>query len=170
MRTDDAQMDRHQVDRLLLRVGINPKERPENSAGLPKFDPFGDPSATDSLGRALAANLKSVGANVICVWEEPEDLVLGHVLGLAMGLRWTRCVSSDGLVALTGTLPPGARCVIATDAVRAVEPIAAMRNLITMNGGQLVGIAVLVSTPEFETLGDEATATVALARPLADTA
>lgn len=156
-------MDQGMVFTLLRRVGLDPAEPREAGVDLPKFDPFGDPGAADLLGRELARRLRDLKANVVCVWEEPEDVVLGHVLGLAMGVVWIRCVNEDGLVALIGSMPPAPRCVIVTDAVRATEPITAIRNLVQVHGGEVVAIAVLLSTIELDSLADGAIAIVSLA-------
>jgi len=163
MEGETASMDLGVLTTLLLRVGLDPGEPRKASVDLPKFDPFGDPSAADLLGRELARRLRGLNANVVCVWEEPEDMVLGHVLGLAMGVGWTRCVNADGLVALIGSMPAAPRCVIVADAVRATEPIAAIRNLVHVHGGEVVAIAVLLSTIELETLANGTIATVSLA-------
>jgi len=163
MENETASMDHGVLTTLLLRVGLDPAEPREAGVDLPKFDPFRDPGAADLLGRELAKRLRGLNANVVCVWEEPEDMVLGHVLGLAMDVSWTRCVNADGLVALIGSMPAAPRCVIVTDAVRAIEPITAIRNLVQVHGGKVVAIAVLLSTTELDALADDTIATVSLA-------
>jgi hypothetical protein len=163
MDRETASMDPGVMTTLMLRVGLDPQEPREAGADLAKFDPFRDPGATDLLGRELARKLRDQDANVVCVWEEPEDMVLGHVLGLALGVGWTRCVNADGLVALIGRMPTAPRCVIVTDAVRAIEPITAIRNLVRVHGGEVVVIAALLSTIELESLADGAIAIVSLA-------
>ena len=160
---EERAFDRPALDSLLRRVGLDPGQTHAVSGDLPKFDPFRDPAATDLLGRELARRVRALDVNAVCVWEEPEDLVLGHVLGLALNVRWARCVNADGLVALIGDLPPAARCVIATDAVRATEPIAAMRNLVQVHGGDVVAIAALLATPELDGFREGTVASVTLA-------
>jgi adenine/guanine phosphoribosyltransferase-like PRPP-binding protein len=159
---DTASRDREALAALLLRVGLKADEPRQAGTDLAKFDPFGDPAATDLLGRELAGKLRDQNANVVCVWEEPEDMVLGHILGLALGVRWMRCVNADGLVALVGSMPAAPRCAIVTDAVRATEPILAMRNVVEVHGGKVVVIAALLSTKELESLADGVVATVSL--------
>jgi len=66
---------------------------------------FRDPVATDQIGRELAHRMKVLNPNVVCVWEEPTDMILGHVVARELGLRWVRCVNSDGLAAILGLLP-----------------------------------------------------------------
>jgi hypothetical protein len=163
MEGEAASMDQGVLTSLLLRVGLDLAEPCEASVDLRKFDPFGDPGAADLLGRELARRLRGLNANVVCVWEEPEDMVLGHVLGLALGVGWTRCVNADGLVAFIGSMPAAPRCVIVADAVRATEPIAAIRNLVRVHGGEVVAIAVLLSTVELESLADGTIVTISLA-------
>lgn len=162
---EERALDHRALASLLRRVGLDPGQTHAASGDLPKFDPFRDPAATDLLGRELARKLRALDANAVCVWEEPEDLVLGHVLGLALGVRLARCVNADGLAALLGVLPQAARCVIATDAVRAPEPIAAMRSLIQIHGGEVVAVAALLATPELEGFGGGTVAALSLDGP-----
>ena len=163
MQDETGSMDQRTLATLLRRVGLDPTEPRETGADLPKYDPFSDPGATDRLGRELAGRLAGLGANVISVWEEPEDMVLGHVLGLSMGIGWIRCVNADGLVAMIGSMPAAPRCVIVSDAVRATEPITAIRNLARVHGGEVIAIAVLLWTTELDGLADGKVATVSLA-------
>ena len=157
-------MDLKTLTSLLRRVRLNLDGPTEDGVDLPKFDPFGDPAAADLLGRELARRLHELSANVVCVWEDPEDMVLGHVLGLALGVAWIRCLNADGLVAFTGSMPSTPRCVIVTDAVRATETITAIRNLVQMHGGEVVAIAALVSTRELDALADVSIVKISLAR------
>jgi hypothetical protein len=134
----------------------------EAGAEQSRFEPSADPAAADALGHALAARVGRGSADLVCVWEEPEDGVLGHVMGLALGTPWVRCVNADGLVALLGNVPAKSRCVIAMTAVRAVEPVMAIRALVERNGGRVVSIATLLWTEQLEAAA-EGTPTVSLA-------
>jgi len=163
MEGETAPMDQKTLTSLLLRVRLDSAGTREAGVDLPKFDPFGDPAAADLLGRELAGRLQELNVNVVCVWEDPEDMVLGHVLGLALGVAWIRCVNADGLVAYIGSMPPTPRCAIVTDAVRATETVTAIRNLVQMHGGEVVAIATLVSTSELDALADVSIPRISLA-------
>jgi adenine/guanine phosphoribosyltransferase-like PRPP-binding protein len=147
----DAGGDQARAAVLLARVGIDIVALAEMGE-IPKFDPFRDPAAAEELGRALADQLEPLGIDTLCVWEEPEDLILGHVVGLALGVRWTRCANADGLAVLAGALAPGSRCAIVTDAVRAIEPVKAIQSLVEVRGGQVVAVGTLLSSVALQTI------------------
>ena len=49
--------------------------------GPAKYNGLADPSGAEDLARALAERLRSLDISAVVVWEDPEDVVLGHVPG-----------------------------------------------------------------------------------------
>jgi hypothetical protein len=154
------------LEYLLGRVGLLSQESGSEGGETLKFDPFTDPAATERLGRALAARIEALHPDLVCVWEEPEDMVLGHVVSLALGTRWVRCVNADGLVGLVGSVPRGARCVIVTDVVRAVEPVVAMAHLMRLHGGEVIAVGALVGSAALDSVPVSAGAKIHLSADL----
>lgn len=112
-----------------------------------KYRGLSDPHGAEELGRALTEKIRALSPAAIVIWEEPEDVVLGHVVGRELSLPVVRAFDADGLVGHSAGLPAGARVVLVTDAVRDARVVRAARALAEQGGGSLVGTAVLIETP-----------------------
>jgi hypothetical protein len=78
-------------------------------------------------------------------WDEPEDLVLAHLLGLALGLTWIRC-STDGTDLSLSRLPhQGSRVGLVSDYLRPSIPVALIGAALGRAGGSLVVLCALVA-------------------------
>ena len=82
-----ARLDDDRLASLLDEVGLGPGRASLDADGGPVFDPFRNPAASDELGRELADRLRALAPNVVCVWEEPENMVLAHIVGRELGVQ-----------------------------------------------------------------------------------
>jgi adenine/guanine phosphoribosyltransferase-like PRPP-binding protein len=131
--------------------------------GPPKYNGLADPAGAEDLARALADRLRSLDVTAIVVWEDPEDVVLGHVIGRELGLPVVRAYDADGLIGHSSGMPEHPRVALVTDAVRDQRVVLAARALAERDGGRLVATAVLVTTAELEGVGEDAGSVVGLA-------
>jgi adenine/guanine phosphoribosyltransferase-like PRPP-binding protein len=129
---------------------------PSAAVRPPKYSGLADPPGAEELGRELAARIRDLGPAAIVIWEEPEDVVLGHVVGRELGLPVVRAFDADGLVGHSAGLPDAARVVLVTDAVRDGRVVRAAEALAQQQGGQLIGTAVLIDTPALRQTGASA--------------
>lgn len=111
---------------------------------LEKYDGLIDPTGAKVLGEALAQRLSHTGANVVVVWHDLEDLVLGFVVAGELGCGLVRAYNADGLVGHSPELRSGARAILVTDQVRDASVVRAIRALLDTRGGALVGVGALV--------------------------
>ena len=130
--------------------------------GPAKYNGLADPSGAEDLARALAERLRSLDISAVVVWEDPEDVVLGHVIGRELGLPVVRAYDADGLIGHSSGLPEHPRVALVTDAVRDQRVVLAARALAERDGGRLVATAVLVTTAELEGVGGEAGSVIGL--------
>src|SRR5438876_10409934 len=72
---------------------------------ISKYSGLLDPSGAEALAGALAQRLASNGATLVLVWEDVEDVVLGHVVGRQLGVPVLRTFNADGLVGHAGPRP-----------------------------------------------------------------
>ena len=135
---------------------------PEAAARAPKYSGLADPYGAEELGKELANRIRGLEPGAIVIWEEPEDVVLGHVVGRELGLPVVRAFDADGLVGHSAGLPDGPRVVLVTDAVRDGRVVRAAQALAAQQGGALVGTAVLIQTAELQETGATAGSVVAL--------
>ncbi len=129
-----------------------------------KYNGLVDPAGAEELGRALAEKVRSLNPTVILLWEDPEDIVLGHIIGRELGVPVVRSYDADGLVEHIGDLLPSSRVLLLADAFRDLGPIHAMQTLIERQGGIVVGIAVLVEIELGAMAADGATVVTSLVR------
>lgn len=115
-----------------------------NVAVLPKYSPLSDPIGAERLGATLAERARDRAPNVVVVWEDPEDLVLAHIVARELRMRAVRTWNADGLVAHVGSLPLEARALILTDVFRDTTPLRAMRAFIEQQGGVVIAALALV--------------------------
>jgi hypothetical protein len=154
-------MDEQQAIDFLERGGGgtgagSPGDRP------PKYNGLADPGGAEQLGAALAGRLRDAKPAAIVVWEDPEDVVLGHVVGRELGIPVVRAYDADGLVGRSPGLPEAARAALVADAIRDPRVVLAARAMLERERGSLIATAVLVRTPELDGLEDQAGLVVAL--------
>jgi hypothetical protein len=118
---------------------------------LGKYNGLFDPRGAESLAQALADQLGGYEATLVAVWQDVEDIILGHVLGRHLGAPVLRTFNADGLVGHMGPLPHGAKAVLVTDSVRDRLALRAVQALLERSSGSLVGVAVLVDVGIAET-------------------
>lgn len=141
----------------------------EQAAASPaKYNGLADPHGAEELGRALAEGARALAPAAIVIWEDPEDVALGHVVGRELSLPVVRAYDADGLVGHSAGLPAGARVVLVADAVRDGRVVRAAQALAEQQGGSLVGTAVLIETPRLREAGAAAGSVVALVRAADD--
>jgi adenine/guanine phosphoribosyltransferase-like PRPP-binding protein len=137
---------------------------PERAIRPPKYSGLADPDGAEELGRALASRVRELAPAAIVIWEEPEDVVLGHVVGRELGLPVVRAFDADGLVGHSSGLPASPRVVLVTDAVRDGRVVRAAQALAEQQGGGLIGTAVLIETAGLRQTGRAAGQVIALVR------
>lgn len=116
-------------------------------AALPaKYSGLVDPRGAEELGRELAGRIRPLGPTAIVIWEDPEDVVLGHIVGRELGLPVVRAFDADGLVGHSAGLQGATGLVLVTDAVRDGRVVRAAQALAEQQGGALIGTAVLIET------------------------
>jgi adenine/guanine phosphoribosyltransferase-like PRPP-binding protein len=129
-----------------------------------KYSGLADPEGAETLGRELATRIRELGPAAVIIWEEPEDVVLGHVVGRELGLPVVRAFDADGLVGHSAGLPDAPRAVLVSDAIRDARVVRAAQALAEQQGGALVGTAVLIETAVLRETADAAGRIVALVR------
>ena len=148
-------MDTKRVWQLLERGGVvrpvasvvQPGDQAASRGWQPsKYETLADPIGADELGRLLAQRARQLGADRLLIWEDPQDIALGHVVGRELKVPVVRSFNMDGLVGHSGSLPQGARVLLLLDAVREAAPLRAMTALVHQQGASVVGTAVLVET------------------------
>ncbi len=160
-------MDTGKTWQLLAKGGVS-RDAIAESAGeqgegrVAKYNGLLDPSGAEDLGRELAERARAFSPTAVLIWEDPEDVVLGHVVGRELGVAVARSYNADGLVGLSGTLGSGSRVLLVADAFRDPTVVRAMRALVQQQGGVLAATAVMVETAELGAAGDDAGAVVSL--------
>ena len=149
-------MDTERVWQLLERGGVVRRvpsvvQQAGDQAAKPgwqsmKYETLADPVGADELGRLLAERARTLGADRLLIWEDPQDIALAHVVGRELEIPVVRSFNMDGLVGYSGSLPQGARVLLLLDAVREPAPLRAMTALVRQQGASVVGTAVLVET------------------------
>jgi adenine/guanine phosphoribosyltransferase-like PRPP-binding protein len=157
-----GQIDGARVEELLAFGGAPNASAELAGVGPRKYDGLADPSGAEELGAYLAEALRPSAPAVVLIWEDPEDVVLGHVVARELGLRVVRVYDADGLVGHSADLPDAPRCALVADAIRDARVVLAVRAIAEQAGGELVATAVLVMTAELRSVTAEAGATIAL--------
>ncbi len=129
---------------LLAAGGMRPAD--DADAAPAKYNGLADPAGAERLGQLLAERARSLEPSVVLVWEDPEDIVLGHVVARELGVRAVRTWNADGLVGQSSPLRAGDRALLVLDAVRDPRAVRAVHAVVDRDGGSLVGTAVLRST------------------------
>lgn len=117
---------------------------------LEKYNGLIDPAGTSALATALAEVLSSIGADVVLVWQDLEDLVLGFAVASQLGCGLVRAYNADGLVGHTPELPGGARAILVTDEVRDANVVRAVGALLEVRSSSLLGVGALVDAGRVE--------------------
>lgn len=146
--------------RLLVRGGLAIAD-----GEVTKYDPTLDPEGATRLAGWLADRARPLEPSVVAVWEEPEDMILAHLVALHLGLHWIRCSERDGYVAISGAIGPADSVVFVTDALRSQMPLEAVRRAIELRGARLVGTCVFLATPRLSQCGPEFGPKIALVIP-----
>lgn len=133
---------------------------------VPKYNGLVDPPGAEELASELARRLGDAGPTAVVIWEDPEDVVLGHVVARELGLTVVRAFDADGLVGQRGALPEASRVALVVDAVRDPRIVLAVSQLVERAGGRLVATGVLVETPELRSVRDRAGDIVAIERAI----
>lgn len=113
----------------------------------PGYNGMFDPSATETLGRAVARALAPYHPTSVLVWENPPDLILAHVVARELSATVVRAFDTDGLVDFTGTFPDDARVVLLADVFRSQRIVEALAALARQQHGTPVAIAQLFTVP-----------------------
>lgn len=172
-------MDLAQTWQLLERGGVSPRaggparrepgtDEPATETGAQdawqpaKYNGLADPVGADTLGRTLAERARHLGVDTVLIWEEPQDIVLGQVVGRELGVPIVRSFNMDGLVGHSAPLARGDRVLLLADAFRDPATVRAMAALVEQQGAAVVGTAVLVETDALAASGGGTGQVVAL--------
>jgi adenine/guanine phosphoribosyltransferase-like PRPP-binding protein len=118
------------------------------NGGATKYNGLADPAGAEELGRALATLIRDLTPSAVMVWEDPEDVLIGHIVGRELSVPVVRVFNAEGLVGHSAGLPQRPRAVLVGDAVRDQTIVRAVRALSDKRGGSLAGTVVLIETPE----------------------
>lgn len=129
---------------LLAKGGFDISRVGMSGQATMKYNGMLDPAGAEELVRALAQGARHLNPNLVIIWEEVEDVVLAHILARELSVNVVRAFDDDGLVGFMGSFPQGARALLVTDLVRSESPLRAVEELVSQQGGQMVGLAVLV--------------------------
>ena len=135
---------------------------------IPKYNGLSDPLGAEELGRLLSQRLRPFRPTAVLLWEDPQDVVLGHIVARELGIVAVRSYNEEGLIELAGTLPPNSRVLLLTDAFRDAGLLRAMRGIVERHGGTVVGSAALAQTDALATV-EAGDAVVSLVSARADT-
>ena len=147
---------------LVLPSATSVSSIPVGESRLRKYDGLTDPSGAETLGKLLAERARPFAPGVVLLWEDPLDIVLGHVVARELEATAARAYNQEGLVELLGVLPPGRRVLIVTDAVREPTVVRALYGLAQQCGSSVVATAVLADTDALAAAGEVAGAIVSL--------
>jgi len=111
-----------------------------------KYSGLADPDGAEQLGQELASRLARTRPDVLLVWEDVEDVVLGYVVARVLGVTMVRAYDAEGIVACSGEIGRNARAVAVTDSVRDPTVMRALRSVVERSGGELVAIGTLVAS------------------------
>lgn len=128
-----------------IRRGHFPTADGHTNLRLDHYNGLIDPAGAQTLGRSLAQRVADLGADVVVVWQDLEDVVLGFVVAAELGRSLVRAYNDDGLVGHAPELGYGRRALLVTDRVRDTRPIQAVGALLDTRGGTLVGVASLLN-------------------------
>jgi adenine/guanine phosphoribosyltransferase-like PRPP-binding protein len=120
------------------------------------YRPLRAPSAASELVTRFARVAREAGADLVLVWDDLDQVVLGQLLAAQLGVGVARAYDADGLVAIRDDAPLEGRVLLVTDALRDPRTLAAMRGIIEQRGSIVAGIAVLVATDELRKAAGDA--------------
>ncbi len=133
-----------------------------------KYNGLADPHGAEELGRGLAEGIRALAPAAIVIWEDPEDVALGLIVGRELSLPVIRAYDADGLVGHSAGLPAAPRVVLVADAIRDGRVVRAAQALAEQQGGALIGTAVLIETPSLRESGAAAGTVIALVQSADD--
>jgi adenine/guanine phosphoribosyltransferase-like PRPP-binding protein len=135
---------------LLAAGGVTPE-----GDGPQPYRPLRAPSAASELVARFAEVAREANADLVLVWDELDQIVLGQLLAAQLGVGVARAYDADGLVAIRDDAPLDGRVLLVSDALRDPRTLAAMRGIVAQQGSTVAGIAVLVATDDLrEAAGD----------------
>lgn len=112
------------------------------------YRPLVVPAAASELVGQFASVVREADPNLVLVWDDLDQIVLGQLLAAQLGVVVARAYDADGLVAIRDEIPLDGRVLVVTDALRDPRPLAAMRGIVEQQGSTVAGIGVLVATAE----------------------
>lgn len=117
---------------------------------LEKYNGLIDPAGTTAVATALAEHFSGAGADVVLVWQDLEDLVLGFAVASRLGCGLVRAYNADGLVGHAPELAAGCRAILVTDQVRDANVVRAVRTLLEVRSSALLAVGALVDAGPVE--------------------
>jgi hypothetical protein len=111
---------------------------------MSRYEPLGDPEGTRALADLIAKKAEAHSPNVVLVWEDLEDAVLGFAVAEQMRLPAVRIYEQEGLAHFNGELPDIPKAVFVADAVRDTRSLEAGVALLEKNGGVLLAAIPIV--------------------------
>ncbi len=105
--------------------------------------PLDGPAAAQSLAGALAALLPSPSPDLILVWDEMAGMLLGFLVGVAVGRPVVRLADDEGVVRASRELQPGQRVVLVGDLLNERQARLA-RAFVESRGAVLSGAGAVV--------------------------
>lgn len=122
----------------------------ETRALLTKYDALRDPAGTERLGVLLADQARGANVNVVVVWDDAQDTLLGFIVGRELGMPVVQVGDSEGLLEARGPFPENPKAVFVADAIASVGMLVALNSLLAQSGGELASVVTIVG---FESQG-----------------
>ncbi|WP_416955708.1 hypothetical protein [Streptomyces sp. Agncl-13] len=104
-----------------------------------------DPAAAETVGRWLAAEVRDHRIDVVVTWDEPQSVVLAHVVARELGCRIVRVLGAEGLVELLDAPPPDARGLLIAEPAATVNSTDALIGVADRAGVTPVVVAAVGS-------------------------
>lgn len=119
------------------------------------YRPLLAPAAASELVAELGSVVGGADAELVLVWDELDQIILGQLLAAHLGVPMARAYDADGLIAIRDDTPLRGRVLVVMDALRDPRMLAAMRGIVEQQGSTVAGIGALVGTADLREAAGE---------------
>ncbi|RBP61516.1 hypothetical protein DFO66_12150 [Brevibacterium sanguinis] len=97
------------------------------------------PPEVETTGKRLASEASELGADLVLIWNQVEDAVLGHIVARELGVGIAYANEVEGILDTCGALA-GCRVLVVFAETPKDSDITALTGLIATSGASLAGI------------------------------